>query len=92
MAFILFSPMGLIGLGERLLAPFRRNAEDARGDGGARQAAAQPRAAAVPQALEPARAAATRCSPAEASRKRFGGFAAVDGVDLEVARRAACRR
>ena len=28
MAFILFSPMGLIGLGERLLAPFRRYAED----------------------------------------------------------------
>ena len=28
MAFILFSPMGLIGLGERLLAPFRRQAED----------------------------------------------------------------
>ena len=28
MAFILFSPMGLMGLGERLLAPFRREAEE----------------------------------------------------------------
>src|SRR6185312_8856402 len=29
MAFILFSPLGLVGLGERLLAPFRRKLEQA---------------------------------------------------------------
>jgi branched-chain amino acid transport system ATP-binding protein len=83
MAFILFSPMGLIGLGERLLAPFRRQAEDV--------AAMASRAKPLPNPELPP-FLKTANPPVQndvvlACRnvaKRFGGLAAVAGADLEV--------
>ena len=83
MAFILFSPMGLIGLGERLLAPFRRQAEEV--------AAMASRAKPLPNPELPPFLTTTN-SPVQndvvlACRnvaKRFGGLVAVAGADLEV--------
>jgi len=83
MAFILFSPMGLIGLGERLLAPFRRQAEDL--------AAMASRAKPLPNPELPP-FLKTANPPVQndvvlACRnvaKRFGGLVAVAGADLEV--------
>jgi ABC-type branched-subunit amino acid transport system ATPase component/ABC-type branched-subunit amino acid transport system permease subunit len=83
MAFILFSPMGLIGLGERLLAPFRRYAEDV--------AAMAARAKPVPNPELP-RFLKTSNPPVagdvllacQGVAKRFGGLVAVASADLEV--------
>lgn len=80
MAFILFSPDGILGGLARLAAPFRREAEAL--------AAMAARAAPRPQPdglAEPATA-----SPGEVLvethgvTKRFGGLAAVDRVDLQI--------
>jgi branched-chain amino acid transport system ATP-binding protein len=81
MAFILFSPMGLIGLGERLLAPFRRHAEDL--------AAMAARVTPDPHPELPAfLKGANPPGPGEAVLecrgvgKRFGGLSAVADADL----------
>jgi branched-chain amino acid transport system ATP-binding protein len=83
MAFILFSPMGLIGLGERLLAPFRRYAEDV--------AAMAARARPVPNPELPTflkssnpPAAGDVALACRSVGKRFGGLVAVADADLEV--------
>ncbi|MGH6912737.1 MAG: ABC transporter permease subunit, partial [Geminicoccales bacterium] len=83
MAFILFSPMGLIGLGERLLAPFRRQAEEI--------AAMAARARPEPSPKVPAflrQGTADGAAPAllecRAVEKRFGGLRAVAAIDLAV--------
>jgi branched-chain amino acid transport system ATP-binding protein len=77
--FILFSPDGLMGVGERLLAPFRRQREDA----AAMSARRLPDPAEeVPTFLRPTGPAATL--KATGLVKRFGPFTAVDGVDLEL--------
>ena len=84
MAFILFSPMGLIGLGERLLAPFRRYAEDVAAMAARAKPAAQPRAAAVPQDARTRRCSGDALLACRGVAKRFGGLVAVAGADLEV--------
>jgi branched-chain amino acid transport system ATP-binding protein len=83
MAFILFSPMGLIGLGERLLAPFRRYAEDV--------AAMAARAKPVPNPELPSflktsnpPVSGDMLLDCQGVGKRFGGLAAVADADLEV--------
>jgi branched-chain amino acid transport system ATP-binding protein len=79
MGFILFSPAGLIGLGERVLAPLRR---------GQRLAAAMAARVTpepgqeVPAFLRQAEASDGRVLECRGIRKRFGEFTAVDGVDL----------
>jgi ABC-type branched-subunit amino acid transport system ATPase component/ABC-type branched-subunit amino acid transport system permease subunit len=83
MAFILFSPTGLIGLGARIVAPFRREHE--------RLAAMAARVKPVPAQAVPAFLKADNPTSGgeivleciDAS-KRFGDFAAVAGVDLRV--------
>ncbi len=83
MAFILFSPTGLIGLGERILAPFRRERE--------RLAAMAARIKPAPAQTVPAFLKAD--NPTSGGEvmlectnvsKRFGEFAAVAGVDLRI--------
>ena len=81
MAFILFSPLGLVGLGERLLAPFRRKREEA--------AAMAARVTPAPGQEAPAflrthphiAGALVTCSDVT---KMFGGFIAVDRVALQL--------
>ncbi|HET6522059.1 MAG TPA: ATP-binding cassette domain-containing protein, partial [Geminicoccaceae bacterium] len=86
MAFILFSPMGLVGLGERLLAPLRRHREEA----AAMAARARPEPGAEVPAFLRRAAAADATAGGEALLecrgvvKRFGGLVAVRGVDLTV--------
>lgn len=86
MAFILFSPTGLIGLGGRIVAPFRRERE--------RLAAMAARVQPAPAQTVPAFLTADNptadgevvleCLNAS---KRFGDFAAVAGVDLHIRNR-----
>ena len=83
MAFILFSPLGLIGLGERLLAPFRRSAEDL--------AAMAARAKPLPNpAPPPFLESSNPLAPGDALLvcrdvgKRFGGLVAIASADLEI--------
>ena len=81
MAFILFSPLGLVGLGERLLAPFRRKREEEAAM--AARVTPQP-GQQVPAFLRndaPVGGVLVSCGGVT---KRFGGFTAVDRVDLEV--------
>jgi ABC-type branched-subunit amino acid transport system ATPase component/ABC-type branched-subunit amino acid transport system permease subunit len=81
MGFILFSPLGLVGLGERVLAPLRRQREQAAAM--ASRVAPQPGQEA-PTFLRdhaPVMGALVRCAGVT---KRFGGFTAVDRVNLEV--------
>ncbi len=79
-AFIVFSPAGLVGVAERLAAPFRKRVVEAAAMAG-RSAAA---AATLPQTFR-------RSSPSEGAvlvarelDKRFGGIHAVDGISLAV--------
>jgi branched-chain amino acid transport system ATP-binding protein len=82
MGFVLFSPGGLMGLGERMLAPFRKGREEA----AAMAARITPNPAAeIPNFLRDA--ATARSGPAIEARdvsKRFGGFVAVDQVSLRL--------
>ncbi|MGH7375738.1 MAG: ATP-binding cassette domain-containing protein, partial [Candidatus Rokuibacteriota bacterium] len=79
MGFILFSPSGLIGLGGRLLRPFRRQDEEA----AAMAARLTPRpGAAVPEFLHGAPPAAGTLLDCRGVSKRFGRFTAVDAVNL----------
>jgi ABC-type branched-subunit amino acid transport system ATPase component/ABC-type branched-subunit amino acid transport system permease subunit len=80
MGFVLFSPGGLMQLGERILAPLRRRREEA--------AAMAARVTPSPAAEMPAflrREAPRRSGPAIEVRdvsKRFGAFVAVDRVSI----------
>ena len=90
MGFILFSPAGLIGVGERLLAPFRKRAETL--------AAMASRVKAEPNAEIPAflssssapsgdgndRGSTTALLKARHVSKKFGDFTAVDAVSIEL--------
>jgi len=81
MATILFSPLGLVGFGERLLAPLRR-----------KHFGAAAMAARVTPLPNPEAPAFLRSHPqvngtllaCKGVTKRFGGFTAVDGVDLAI--------
>jgi branched-chain amino acid transport system ATP-binding protein len=81
-AIILFSPDGLMGFGERLLAPFRRHQEKA----AAMAARIKPTLGPMPSFLESADGRST--GPALVARgisKRFGMVQAVADVDFEIA-------
>jgi ABC-type branched-subunit amino acid transport system ATPase component/ABC-type branched-subunit amino acid transport system permease subunit len=81
MGFILFSPSGLIGVGERVLAPFiRRKAVS----GAMAQRVTPTPGQAIPEFLRvhtPVDAAVLVCRQVT---KRFGGFTAVDQVDFRL--------
>jgi branched-chain amino acid transport system ATP-binding protein len=83
MAFILFSPSGLIGLGRRLLAPWRKEAETL----AAMASRVKPNPSQeVPASLlqaQPPESEAVLLS-AERVCKRFGEFKAVDGVSIRL--------
>ncbi len=81
MALILYSPLGIVGVGERLLAPLRRRQVDA----------AAMAARITPQTGQEAPAFLREHAQVDGPllvcrdvRKRFGGFVAVDGVDLQL--------
>ncbi|HEX6014758.1 MAG TPA: branched-chain amino acid ABC transporter ATP-binding protein/permease [Geminicoccaceae bacterium] len=79
--FVIFSPEGLVGVGRRLLAPFRKEAAEAAAMAGR----TIEKGAMLPAFLREAAAAPT--NPVLDCRglvKRFGGLRAVDGVDLAV--------
>src|SRR6476659_8616454 len=81
-AFIVFSPTGLVGVGERLLAPFRRKVvEDAAMS--ARRIEVLP----LPEFLRPASRIEGPVLSARHIVKSFGGIKAVQGVDISVADR-----
>jgi ABC-type branched-subunit amino acid transport system ATPase component/ABC-type branched-subunit amino acid transport system permease subunit len=84
MAFILFSPAGLVGLGSRLLAPLRRHREEAAAM--AARVTPRPREE-VPEFLRrgpPGPGPLLECHDVT---KRFGDFTAVDAVDLTLSDR-----
>jgi branched-chain amino acid transport system ATP-binding protein len=81
-AFIVFSPTGLIGVGERLIAPFRKKTvEDAAMS--AREIEMLP----LPEFLRPASAVEGPVLAAHNIVKSFGGIRAVQGVDIALADR-----
>ena len=84
MGFILFSPSGLVGVGERLLAPWLRK----RSGAGAMDARVIPQSGqAIPQFLQQWTAQPGAILSCKSVTKRFGGFTAVDSVDFELADR-----
>ena len=79
-AFIVFSPTGLIGIGERLIAPFRKKTtEDAAMS--ARRIEVLP----LPEFLRPTSHIAGPVLSASHMVKSFGGIKAVQGVDISIA-------
>ena len=81
-AFIVFSPTGLVGVGERLLAPFRKKVvEDAAMS--ARRIEVLP----LPEFLRPTSHIEGPVLSARHIVKSFGGIKAVQGVDISVADR-----
>src|SRR4051794_18730034 len=82
-AFIVFSPTGLVGVAERLLAPFRKKiVEDAAMS--ARRVEALP----LPEFLRPPSHVEGPIVSARHMVKSFGGIKAVQGVDISVADRS----
>ncbi len=81
MGFILFSPTGLIGLGERLLAPFRKRAETLAAMASRVKANPSPE---IPSCLVPAEQVEPQAVllTAEGVSKSFGDFRAVDRVTV----------
>jgi branched-chain amino acid transport system ATP-binding protein/branched-chain amino acid transport system permease protein len=77
--FVLFSPTGLVGVGERLLAPFRKQIIEAAAMAG-RQIAEGP----LPEFLKPASHVDGPVLKAQGMVKHFGGIKAVDGVTFAV--------
>ena len=83
MAFILFSPSGLIGLGKRLLAPWRKEAETlAAMAARVKPNPSQEMPASLLQAQPPAPAAVMLS--AEHLSKKFGDFKAVEDVSINL--------
>src|SRR5712672_3347360 len=81
-AFIVFSPTGLVGVGERLIAPFRKKTtEDAAMS--ARRIELLP----LPEFLRPKSAIAGPVLSARHIVKSFGGIKAVQGIDISIADR-----
>jgi ABC-type branched-subunit amino acid transport system ATPase component/ABC-type branched-subunit amino acid transport system permease subunit len=78
-AFIVFSPNGLVGLYERLTAPWRRKVID-----DAAMAKRQAGTVALPAFLKPAAHAGGAILEVRDLVKSFGGIHAVQGVDLRV--------
>ncbi len=79
MGFVLFSPRGLVGVAERLLAPFRRHLVEAAAMAGRRIEERPLPAFLIPE--KPLHGAILECRDLH---KSFGGIKAVDGVDLEM--------
>src|SRR6202049_1591250 len=81
-AFIVFSPTGLVGVGERLIAPFRKKTiEDAAMS--ARRIDVLP----LPKFLRQKSHVDGAVLPARHMVKSFGGIRAVQGIDISVADR-----
>jgi ABC-type branched-subunit amino acid transport system ATPase component len=81
-AFIVFSPTGLVGVGERLIAPFRkRTTEDAAMS--ARRIEVLP----LPEFLRPESHVDGAVLSARHIVKSFGGIRAVQGIDISIADR-----
>jgi ABC-type branched-subunit amino acid transport system ATPase component/ABC-type branched-subunit amino acid transport system permease subunit len=78
--FIVFSPTGLVGVAERLLAPFRRRVIEAAAMAGR----AVTEAAALPSVYRRSSDGSGPVLVVEGLVKRFGGIHAVDGVSLTV--------
>ena len=78
-AFIVFSPRGLVGLYERLAAPWRKKVID-----DAAMAKRQSGAVVLPEFLKPAAHAGGAILEVGALAKSFGGIHAVQGVDLRL--------
>jgi ABC-type branched-subunit amino acid transport system ATPase component len=84
MGFILFSPLGVVGLGERVMAPLRRRLRGA----AAMAARLTPRPGQeAPGFLRRNPRVDGVLLEVRGLRKRFGGFTAVDNVDLQLADR-----
>jgi ABC-type branched-subunit amino acid transport system ATPase component/ABC-type branched-subunit amino acid transport system permease subunit len=77
-AFIVFSPSGLVGVAERLIAPFRKKIEDAAMS--ARRIDVLP----LPEFLRPKSHVDGAVLSARHMVKSFGGIKAVQGVDIAV--------
>ncbi|MDX6749845.1 branched-chain amino acid ABC transporter ATP-binding protein/permease [Geminicoccaceae bacterium 1502E] len=77
--FIVFSPRGLVGLAERLLAPFRRHVVEAAAMAG-RKIEAMP----LPAFLQPRSRVDGPVIACKGMSKSFGGIHAVAALDLEV--------
>ncbi|WP_245906678.1 branched-chain amino acid ABC transporter ATP-binding protein/permease [Teichococcus aestuarii] len=79
--FIVFSPDGLVGVGQRLLAPFRKKVVEDAAMSARRTAAPTP----VPtRFIRPGAAAGGPVLAAEALEKKFGRIQAVRGVSFQV--------
>ena len=89
MGFILYSPAGLVGLGTRLWAHYRKLSGKVDTQAAAMAARLTPQSAqTVPEFLcRPAGGMDTALLECNAVAKRFGGFAAVDRASLRVADR-----
>jgi ABC-type branched-subunit amino acid transport system ATPase component/ABC-type branched-subunit amino acid transport system permease subunit len=84
MGFVLFSPGGLMGLGERILAPFRADRREAAAM--AKRVTPDP-GADIPAFLRGQGDGLGQVLAAEGLSKRFGAFVAVDKVTLALAPR-----
>jgi ABC-type branched-subunit amino acid transport system ATPase component/ABC-type branched-subunit amino acid transport system permease subunit len=78
-AFIVFSPTGLVGVAERLLRPWRKVTI-----GAAAMAARRAGDVALPDFLKPAAHANPTVLEARGLAKHFGGIRAVQGIDLAI--------
>jgi branched-chain amino acid transport system ATP-binding protein len=77
--FIVFSPTGLIGIGERLMAPFRKTVEE-----DAAMSARRIEVLPLPEFLRPTTTIAGSVLSASHIVKSFGGIKAVQGVDIAI--------
>jgi branched-chain amino acid transport system ATP-binding protein len=81
--FIVFSPTGIVGVGERLLAPFRKRPEQ-----DAAMSARQAGAVTLPDFMKPRDPVAGAILTATGLAKSFGGIKAVEDVDITMRDRA----
>jgi ABC-type branched-subunit amino acid transport system ATPase component/ABC-type branched-subunit amino acid transport system permease subunit len=81
-AFIVFSPTGLVGVAERLLRPFRKGVEE-----DAAMSARQAGTVTLPAFMKPNDVVGGPILRATGLAKSFGGIKAVEGVDITMADR-----